>query len=147
MAENTSFEYGKNWRQTCKVTLKLMPRCTCNPLHKASIVHHLHYKRSLLRRLLEVFILRNPFNASVSGLEIPGWDIIPVCANCHDNHYGRSLDPRSVHYKKVWIQKGGLNNHNTMLFKIEMRIKFWLWVLLLFPFRIIRLWYIMLCRP
>jgi hypothetical protein len=133
----TTFEYAGNWRNTCRKTLNLMPRCTCNPLHKASVVHHLHNRRSLVRRLLGIFVLHNPLHASVSGYEIPGWDIIPVCDSCHDNNYGRSLNPRSVHYTKVWIQKGGLNNHNTLFFKTKMRLMFWLWVFILIPLKLI----------
>jgi hypothetical protein len=131
----TEFEYASNWQNTRRKTLKLMPRCTCNPLHKASIVHHLKYKRSLLRRLFGCFLLHNPFQASVSGYEILGWDIVPVCSSCHENSYGRSLNHKSVHYTKVWKQKGGLNNHNTFFFTWKMRFLFWIWISLLMPLR------------
>ena len=132
----TEFEYAANWRSHCRKTLKLMPRCTCNPLHKASIVHHLKYKRSLLRRFAGCLLLHNPLQASVSGYEIPGWDIVPVCVICHENSYGRSLNPHSVHHAKIWKQKGGLNNRNTFFFMWKIRFLFWFWVGLFIPFRI-----------
>lgn len=133
-----TFEYHPNWSAKSRRTLRLMPRCTCNPLHKATVVHHLHNRRSLLRRIFEMLLLRNPLDESVSGYEIPGWDVVPLCNSCHDNNYGRSLNPRSVHYTKVWIQLGGLNNHNTMQFKLQLRMKFWFFLLVLLPFRLLK---------
>lgn len=135
--EKTTFKYASNWRKTCKLTLDLMPRCAWNPLHKALVVHHLKYKRSLFRRFLGCFLLHNPLQYTVSGYEIIGWDIVSVCSSCHDNNYGRSLNPRSVHHTKVWIQKGGLNNHNTFSASWKLRCFFWLIVALLVPFRIL----------
>lgn len=123
------FEYAPNWRAICQRTYKLQPRCTNNPFHgQADVVHHLKYKRSILRRVLGIFLLHSP-KASVSGFEIPGWDIVPVCDRCHNNHYGRSSDKRSVHHFSSWIQKGGLNNHQTCLKAWELRIKFWIFTL------------------
>lgn len=120
----TTFEYSIGWRSICRRTYQILPRCTCNPLHKASAIHHVQYKRSPIRRILGMLLLHAP-HPSVSGLEIPGWDVFPVCAQCHDNYYGRSSDHRSVHYAKVWIQRGGLDNHNIVSFAWRLRIKFW----------------------
>lgn len=139
----TQFVYASNWRKTCIHTLTIMPRCVCNPVHKASVVHHLKYKRSLLRRLLGCILLHNPFQVSVSGYEITGWDIVPICCACHENSYGRSLNSQSVHYIKVWIQKGGLRNRNTYLMQAKLRFLFWFWVLLFIPFKILFL----CCHP
>jgi hypothetical protein len=133
----SSFVYAKNWHKTCKKTVAILPLCTCNPLHKDKIViHHLKYKRSLLRRFLGMFLLHNPLKVSVSGYEIPGWDVIPVCEKCHENSYGRSLSKRSVHNTSVWIQKGGLNNHNKLFFAMKLRLKFLIFGLLFLPFKI-----------
>lgn len=127
----TTFEYADNWRSTCKRGLKLMPFCTCNPFHgRAVYVHHVKYSRSPLRRLLGIFLFHSP-RKSVSGCEIIGYDAFPVCENCHHNVYGRSDRPNSVHYTKVWIQLGGLDNHNISSFAWRLRIKFWFWVIVL----------------
>lgn len=136
MSNDQIFEYAGNWKRTCKNALKILPRCTCNPLHKASVVHHLKYRRSLLRRVLGLFLLHAP-KKSVSGLEIIGWDCIPVCTNCHQNVYGSSFNPCSVHYIKKWKQeKVALNNHNVWWFALELRIKFWLWTLVYSIFKL-----------
>lgn len=126
---HTEFEYADNWRITCRRTYELLPRCTCNPLHKADRIHHLKYKRSLLRRFLGLVLLHPP-HKSVSGLEIPGWDCVPVCQSCHENSYGRSSNRRSVHYVGVWVQLGGLDNHNAWWFAWLLRIKFWTWTII-----------------
>lgn len=123
--KTTSFQYSLQWRSKCRRTYQLFPRCICNPFHKATAVHHIQYKRSFLRRILGLLLLHSP-RRSLSGLEIPGWDIVPVCNYCHTNNYGRSLNKNSVHYVKVWKQLGGLNNHNTFLFAWKLRIKFWI---------------------
>jgi hypothetical protein len=125
----TSFEYASNWSSTCRRVYKLQPCCTNNPKHgKAKVVHHLHYRRALLRRILGMFLLHFP-HVSVSGYEIPGWDCVGVCKNCHQNYYGRSGNRSSVHYHQVWVQRGGLNNHQTWLKATSLRIKFCLLVL------------------
>jgi hypothetical protein len=128
----TTYNYPDNWVSIKKQTLRKVSRCVNNPTHKNRklIVHHLKYKRSRLRRLLGIFLLHNPFQASVSGYEIPGWDIVPVCEHCHENSYGKSLNKSSVHYTKDWIQKGGLNNRQILSKTWELRLKFWiLWLL------------------
>lgn len=129
MLKRTEFVYAGNWRSTCRRTYQLLPRCTQNPLHKAAVIHHLKYRRSLLRRLLGILILHSP-KKSVSGLEICGWDCIPLCYACHENSYGRSLNRKSVHYSKVWIRRGGLNNHNVSWFKYKLRFQFLFWAIL-----------------
>ena len=125
----TEFVYADNWRATCRRTYQLLPRCTQNPFHKAAVIHHLKYKRSLLRRILGILLLHPP-KKSVSGLEICGWDCLPLCLACHENHYGRSANPKSVHYTKVWVQRGGLDNHNVCWLQWKLRVQFWVWVIL-----------------
>ncbi|MBD2531916.1 hypothetical protein H6G97_20935 [Nostoc flagelliforme FACHB-838] len=126
----TKFEYASNWSRICRQVYKLQPRCSNNPLHgRATVVHHLHYRRSLLRRILGICLLHFP-SASVSGYEIPGWDCINVCYRCHNNYYGRSIDPASVHHSSVWVQLGGLKNHQVWIKAWELRIKFWLLTLI-----------------
>jgi hypothetical protein len=57
----TKFEYASNWSITCRRVRSLQPRCTNNPWHgRATVVHHLHYRRSLLRRILGMFLLHFP---------------------------------------------------------------------------------------
>jgi hypothetical protein len=127
--KKTEFVYADNWRLTCRRTYQLLPRCVCNPLHKAVNIHHLKYKRSIPRRLLGMLLLHPP-RKSVSGFEIPGWDCVPVCEKCHENYYGRTVARHSVHCVDVWIQRGGLDNHNIWWFAWKLRIKFWIWALL-----------------
>ncbi|MBO3463675.1 hypothetical protein G7B40_040385 [Aetokthonos hydrillicola Thurmond2011] len=128
----TTFVYAENWRRTCAKTYQLLPRCTQNPLHgRAQVIHHLKYKRSFTRRILGIFLLHPP-KKSVSGLEIIGYDIIPLCNACHENSYGRTLNKKSVHYTGVWKQKGELNNHNVAWFAWKLRAQFWLWAILFF---------------
>lgn len=125
------FKYHPNWPTKAKKTRRIQPWCANNPFHThATIVHHLHYKRSLLRRLLGIFLLHNPFDVSVAGYEIPGWDIVPVCEVCHENYYGRSMNPSSLHNTRLWVQKGGLNNHQVWWKAYHLRFNFFiLWVL------------------
>jgi hypothetical protein len=127
----STFEYGDNWNSKKKQTYTMVNRCTQNPFHKSSlVVHHMKYKRGIIRRIGGIFLGHNPLKSSISGLEIPGWDIVPVCKCCHENSYGRSLNKKSVHGKGNWIQKGGLDNRNTRGKMWELRIKFFLlWVL------------------
>ncbi|WP_193200871.1 hypothetical protein [Nostoc sp. MG11] len=124
------FEYASNWSRTCRRVYRLQSRCTNNPLHgRATVVHHLHYRRSLLRRILEIFLLHFP-STSVSGYEIPGWDCVSLCSGCHENYYGRSSSRNSVHHPNVWVQFGGLNNHQKLIKATELRIKFWILALM-----------------
>jgi hypothetical protein len=83
----TTFEYAENWRLTCRRGLRLMPFCTCNPMHgRAVVVHHVKYKRSPIRRLLGLLLFHSP-RRTVSGREIIGYDAFPLCENCHHNNY------------------------------------------------------------
>lgn len=127
----TEFEYAGNWRSNCNKGLRLMPFCTCNPMHgRAVVVHHVKYKRSPVRRILGVFLFHSP-KETVSGREIIGYDAFPICENCHHNVYGRSSYPDSVHYTKVWKQLGGLDSHNVSSVAWRLRFKFWFWVIVL----------------
>lgn len=120
------FDYSPNWRMTCLRTYSLQPRCTNNPLHgEADVVHHLKYKRSIIRRILGLLLLHRPY-PSVSGFEIPGWDIVTVCDRCHMNYYGKSGDKRSLHHPSVWRKIGGIENRQTWRKTWELRIKFWI---------------------
>lgn len=120
----TTFVYSPNWDSIRCRTLAMQPRCTVNPMHRARIAHHLKNRRSLLRMILGMFLLHPP-RRSVAGFEIPGWDVVSVCPECHENHYGRSTRKSSVHHPSVWIQRGGLDNHNVLWFRWELRLKFW----------------------
>lgn len=133
------FEYHKNWKRKCRITLSIMPRCCCNPLHPGEVVHHVKYKRCLSRRLFGIFLLHNPLKVSVSGYEIPGWDVVPVCNYCHSNEYGRSSNLDSVHHPKHWIQhkNNRLSNRNTLIKMWRLRFNFWLCVGLMAPLRIV----------
>jgi 5-methylcytosine-specific restriction endonuclease McrA len=123
--KKSTYTYPENWYSTKQKTLKIVDCCCNNPIHKGSLVmHHLKYRRSLIRRLLGIFLLHDPFKVSVSGLEIPGWDIVPVCERCHDNHYGRSKFESSVHHRKHWLQRGGLDNQQRFFKMVELRLKF-----------------------
>lgn len=115
----TTFQYSDNWHTKAKLTTYLLPRCVCC-MKPAQAVHHMKYRRSIPRRILGLFLLHNP-HSSVSGYEIPLWDVIPVCHRHHDNHYGISNNPHSVHYHKIYKQRGGLNNGNTPIFTWRMR--------------------------
>jgi hypothetical protein len=130
-ASKAGFQYHPNWYSKAQKTKRIQKWCTNNPYHNhATIVHHLHYKRSLLRRVLGMFLLHNPFQVSISGYEIPGWDIVPVCEVCHDNHYGRSSSPISLHNGHLWVQRGGLGNYQVWWKACQLRFNFFiLWVL------------------
>lgn len=121
-----AFRYSQDWHTKAHRIIKDKPLCANNPMHgEAEIVHHLHYKRSLLRRLLGMLLL-NPPKKSISGFEIPGFDIVPVCKQCHKNNYGSSKDPNSVHYYKIWKQGGGLDNHQTFFTAWRLRITYFI---------------------
>lgn len=120
----TTFTYSPDWDTIRRRTLRLQPRCTVNPMHKATIVHHVKNKRSLIRRIIGLLLLHPP-KKTVSGFEISGWDVVSVCEKCHQNHYGRGSHHASVHHPSVWVQRGGLDNSNVWWFRIELRIRFW----------------------
>jgi len=104
----------------------MQPLCTNNPFHgDAQIVHHLHYRRSLLRRTLGLLLLNLPVK-SISGFEIPGFDIVPICKECHQNSYGTSKSRRSLHYHKIWIQRGGIDNHQHWFTAWRLRINYFI---------------------
>lgn len=128
-----TFEYSESWAGTSRKARQLNPRCCVNPLLKADVTHHLKYTRSKLRRLLGYLFLGHDFGASVAGYEIVGWDVVTVSSRHHDNYYGKSSDRRSVHYFKVWVQHQGasIDNHQTTLKAFELRLRFWLIVLIL----------------
>lgn len=130
------FEYHPNWMITVRKTHRLQPMCTNNPFHgKATVVHHLKYRRSLLRRILGMFLLHKPVK-SVSGHEIPGWDVVTVCEYCHANSYGYGLHGRSLHHKSVWIKSGERYGNRQVWWKAwELRLKFWCLA------TVLRLWY------
>ena len=120
------FKYSENWHSKAKHTTKMQPLCTNNPFHgEAHIVHHIHYRRSLLRRTLGLLLLNLP-TKSISGFEIPGFDIVPICKECHQNSYGISKSRRSLHYHKIWIQRGGLDNHQHWFTAWRLRINYFI---------------------
>lgn len=136
----STFTYAKNWESKKKICKNIYCKCTQNPIHSGTIaIHHLKYKRSIIRRIFGIALLHNPLQASVSGLEIPGWDIVPVCSECHENSYGRSLSSRSVHCKGKWIQKGGLENRNSFLTTWKLRIMFVIWASIFNLFKLVSL--------
>lgn len=120
-----TFTYSPAWDTMRRRTLLMQPRCTVNPFHKATVVHHVKNKRSLPRRILGLLLLHPP-KKTVSGFEILGWDVVSVCEKCHQNHYGRGSLNASVHRTSVWIQRGGLDNANVWWFRWELRIRFWI---------------------
>lgn len=125
----TTYKYPANWKSICSSTYRLNSRCVVNPLRRADCIHHLKYKRSMLRRMLGFLILGHTYEQSVSGYEIPGWDVVSVSSHNHQNGYGRSKNPNSVHYTKIWVQLGGLHSRNTFLFAWKLRLSFWILVL------------------
>lgn len=128
MKQERSFKYAKNWNKKARYTIKIQPLCSNNPFHgKAEIVHHLHYRRSLLRRLLGVFLLNVP-NKSISGYEIPGFDVVSICKNCHKNNYGKSKNNQSLHNSRVWVQQGGLDNHQRFFTAWRLRLNYFILV-------------------
>lgn len=136
----TTFEYALNWKSTCNRTYQLLPRCTQNPLHgEAHCIHHIKYKRSWFRRILGMLLFHFP-KKSVSGLEIIGWDVVPLCYGCHFNAYGRTTARRSVHYVAVWRQLGALENHNVWWFAWKLRLQFWLWASLFQLYKLLFFW-------
>jgi len=118
----TDFKYADSWNTKAKLTLKILPRCV-KCLNKASIVHHLHYSRSPLRRVLGLLILHSP-KESIAGYEIPLFDLVPLCSNCHENAWGLSSNSKSVHYTKRWVQKkhDSIHNHQKFFFAWRLRI-------------------------
>ncbi|BBD63352.1 hypothetical protein NIES2109_62020 (plasmid) [Nostoc sp. HK-01] len=128
LKSHPKFKYAEDWHNRARLTRQIQPLCTNNPFHgHATIVHHLYYRRSLLRRILGIFCLHFPY-ASISGCEIPGIDIVPVCDLCHQNYYGRSGERASVHHPSIWKQNGGINNRQVESKVWELRLKFWLLV-------------------
>lgn len=140
-ADPTHFEYAENWGAIALYTRWLLPRCTVNPFLPAQCVHHLKYKRSLLRRILSWLFFRHSLGKSVAGYEIPGWDCIPVSDHNHHNHYGLSGKPHSVHYSKVWRQHQGrpINNYQVAWKAWELRLRFWVLVLLWHQWKVLML--------
>lgn len=141
----TSFEYSPIWLSiTRPKCLTMCSRCCLYPWRPAKVVHHLKYKRSTLRIILGYIFLGHDFGRSVSGYEIPGWDIVPISEGGHQNGYGASISRDSVHFtgdklqKPYWIKcKNSIDNHQAPEMLWRLRLTFFLlaggWVLLLFP--------------
>jgi len=140
--ESKTFDYSPVWvSHTRPKCLKLCDRCCLHPWKEAKIVHHLKYKRSNLRIILGYIFLGHDFGRSISGYEIPGWDIVPVSTDAHHNSYGASSSPNSVHFTGTnphWIKHPhSIDNHQSFKMKWRLRITFFLliggWVVLIFP--------------
>lgn len=113
-------EYASNWEETKRRVYRKTRRCCWCFFQAAKVVHHVKYTRSLPRRLLGL-ARGSDFDKSNVGYEIPGWDVFGLCDRCHENAYGRSLNPSSLHYtgepKPKWIKVESFDhvvlNHNT----------------------------------
>jgi hypothetical protein len=134
----SDFKYSEHWQDTKRTCKNIYCKCTQNPLHTGNIqIHHLKYTRSIPRRIAGICLLHNPLERSVSGYEIPGWDIVPLCEACHENNRGRGSTRRSVHHPSRWIQTGGLGNRNTFDTQFCLRTQFLFWALIFNLFKLI----------
>lgn len=138
----TSFEYSPIWQsKTRPKCLSMCPLCCLYPWRRAAVVHHLKYKRSRARIILGYLFLGHDFGASVSGYEIPGWDIVSISKDGHENSYGASLSPKSVHFtgtKPHWIKhKNSIDNHQSTGMMLRLRLTFLFiiggWLIVIFP--------------
>lgn len=89
--------YANNWNLTKRKVYQGTRKCCSCLLCDARYIHHLKYTRSPLRRFLGLF-LGHSLKKSNAGLEVPGWDVVPVCEVCHEQDYGKSNNYKSVHF-------------------------------------------------
>ena len=103
--ENQWGSKGRSWNLICRDARSLTNnRCTLNPRHRATQVHHAYYRRRfgwLGRRL------------DIAGVERPGVDVFPLCDECHIP---------IAHHRDNWIQyEDQGDNHNTREFIAKLR--------------------------
>jgi hypothetical protein len=102
--------YRGNWSSIAKRTRRLVfDRCILNPFHRAAAVHHLRYR---------------DWRGTIAGREIPGWDVVPLCRNCHG----------IVHRKTLWYSapiNPKTNNRQRWRALWRLRLRFWGWWLFL----------------
>ena len=106
-------EYASNWESKKRRIYAQTRRCCWCFVSPASIVHHVKYTRSPGRRVVGL-LFKQDFDRSNVGYEIGGWDVFPVCDRCHENSYGASQSPHSLHYT---------GTPNPKWIKVENRIK------------------------
>lgn len=112
--------YAPNWSTISRRTRNMTANRCANCWHRqATETHHMMYIDLL---------------GAIAGREIPGWHVVPLCQTCHDCKHRR---PGSAHHKSVWrYGDRQLDNHNTLLYRLVLRAKFWvLWWW-------IRFWYV-----
>lgn len=102
--------YQGQWQAIAARTRRLSrDRCILNPVHRAEAVHHLRYR---------------DWRGKLAGRETPGWDVVPLCRRCH----GR------VHRQRFWYSapaNPALNNRQRLPALVRLRLRFFVWVLLL----------------
>lgn len=98
------------WRATTRWARELtVDRCV-RCLAKADEVHHAFYGFWLLGILF----------LPIAGLELPGWQVFPLCARCHSNRRGCAHNLK--HYRVS--RRSNWRNHNRLAYTWYLRLCF-----------------------
>lgn len=116
--------HKRKWRKTCKRTRQLTRDRCCLCGAKAREVHHAYYGIRLLGLTLPI-----------PGFEIPGWQVFPLCANCHSNSKGDAhhISNYRANKSNPWL------NCNRAGYLWRLRLNFAIAVLLTHPLAAISL--------
>lgn len=110
--------HPSRWSQTAKLTKKLTKGRCCLCLSKAAEVHHAYYGVRLLK-----------WHFPVAGLEIPLWQVFPLCLNCHSNRIGMAHHIKSKKGGNYVVTDSSWTNHNTTAYTWKLRRHAWLCLL------------------
>ena len=131
ICERESHLNSRGWRLVRKIAFMMTKgRCALNPLHRASHLHHLYYKRFWLERIFFGVFYKMPFDKCVLGLEVIGLNCVPLCGHCHGvsfNPGDSQRYPGSVHHKSHWVshKDNPIENHQKFWFALRLLVQFW----------------------
>lgn len=107
---NDPRRHPTRWRTT-KLWARQLTNDRCvRCLNKASAVHHAFYGLWLLGILF----------LPIAGVELPGWQVFPLCDRCHSNRPGcaHNLKNYRISRRSRWL------NHNTLIYTWYLRLCF-----------------------
>lgn len=118
MTQSDPRRHKQKWKRTAKLTRSLTRDRCCNCGAAAKEVHHSYYG-------IRVLFLTLP----LSGFEIPGWQIFPLCDKCHSNskHCAHHISNYQASKLSDWF------NCNTSSYLWGLRFKFLLTVAIVHP--------------
>lgn len=118
-----AFDYHSTWAYRSSKWRKKYHCCAMNPLQHTAAIHHMYYRRSAFRQVIDRMFRGIPFGVSIAGAEIIGWDVVPLSDRNHD---ARMRRPGTAHHRDNWRtnKQSQFLNRNTELFIWRCRLQF-----------------------